>query len=218
MFALTIIFVLISVFAFFLLAPNWLMLMSFIPLSAWLLSDIAPAYQPFVILLFLPIIVFDIETLQGEMRFKGIWQYISWLPSILLLALAAYLLNWRSLHLSVGTVWDFIICTAIIILVSKLWISTPIMLFINRLSIVRVTEEVYHLKELKSKQVGRSVSYYLESNNQEKLEIPGIVYMYLRLKHVNPDDEIIFKFKEGWLGTTFSRGFPKIGNRATQPY
>jgi hypothetical protein len=218
MFALKIIFSLVWVFAFFLLAPNWLMLMSFIPLGFWLLGDINPAYVPWIYPMFLPIIVFDIETLQGDIRFNGIWNYVSWLPSVFLLALAGYLFNWHGFHFSLGTVWDFIISVGVIILVSKLWISSPLMLFINRLSIIEVTESTYHLKELKSKQVGRSVSYYLESNNQEKLEIPGIVFTYLRLKKVNPNDEVIFKFKQGWLGTTFSRGFPRVGKRATQPY
>lgn len=214
MFGLMIAFFGIWAFAFILLAPDWLFLLAFAPLGAYGINLIDHTYLPWLIPLLIPILVFDIETLEGDVSLRGIWKYITWLPTVFFLALIGYLFNWHSLHFSFGAIWDFVISVLFIILISKVFISWPIMLFINRLNITYVNDTTYRLKELKRKRSGRSVSYYLVANNLAKLEIPGIVYFYLRFKKVAPNDEIIFKFKTGWLGIPFSRGFPRLGVRS----
>lgn len=211
MFVLLIIIGVIWTFTFLIFSPYWLTLVSFLPLFIFGCLHTIGAYQPLYLIALIPLLVTDIQTLAERWEFKGVWRYASWLPVVGLFAVFA--VNFHYLAVKGDTfsnIWTFLVGAAVTVLLGKIWIATPLFLFLNRLWITRRDIVTYKVVSLDVKKSGKFFSYAMICNDTARIELSGFVYTYLKRKGLDNGGTVTFKFKTGWMGVGFSTGFPAV--------
>ncbi|MBS7564049.1 hypothetical protein KHS38_06490 [Mucilaginibacter sp. Bleaf8] len=151
------------------------------------------------------------QIIRHDLKFFGAWRYWVWLPSLLLFAW--YSFYFPQMHLKgswLTQAWIYLFGSFLLIMFGKLWIGDALLLLINRLKTIDQQIVTYRVVKLYAERNGRSISFYLMSNNLRQLELSGMVYWYLKLKEIEKGSNVTLRFRTGWLNVDYATGFPQV--------
>jgi len=201
---------------FIVYSETWQLPTAFMPvgLGAYIYLD----HHPWNWLMLLPLLsalVFNVSAVLSKPKFNG---WVSYLNYILLLPVVIlYLVNFSYLFKDdslLRTIFAGMGILALLIYVSKFWLSDVLLLLINQLYTKESRNFETTIANRFIKGMGKTRTFHVTIGGLGTVETSGFFYLYIGIKNITPYDKVRIKLKTGCLGTEFICGFPQLISRS----
>jgi len=197
---------------FLLGGQSWQLVGAFIPISIASYIYYEPSSWSWLLLIpLLAIPVVDIHIILSKPKFKGLVFYINYLlivPWLFLYFIFSDQFNKSDTW--IGNAFSHFAMCLIIIFTAKFWISDVLLIFINRLRVKNKSYLYTRINNVYITGTGKSRTFNASIYQLGNIEISGFFYQYVKFKNISREDEIELVIKDGWLGTQYISGFPKV--------
>ena len=202
----------IWVVCFLLGGQSWQQIGAFIPISV--ASYIYYESLNWSWLLLIPLLaipILDIHIILSKPKFKGLVFYVNYLLIVPWLFLYFIFSDqFKNDDTWIENAFRHLAMCLIIIFSAKFWVSDLLLIFINRLWVKNKSYLNTRINNVYITGTGRSRTFNASIYQLGNVEISGFFYQYVKFKNISREDEIELVIKNGWLGTQYIAGFPKI--------